>query len=229
MKKIAIIPLKENSQRLENKNFLKIMGVPLWEITLNCLVECDKFDRIIINTDSEEVFSSGKKINSNVSLIDRPKYLNDLHAIEVVFHSLNSYDDIDEGDIIFMALPTSPFRKKESVIDALSMVEKTNNSVIGVTRANKLSCSYRKIENDFLVPISVSDFESKNLNIQSTDVEEYIVTGSIFASTYANLIKYKTFHQKNSIPIILNEFESIDVNSKFDYYYCKFLSNYENY
>ena len=51
-KKIAVIPLKKDSQRLNNKNFLKLGNIPLWEWTLNCLNDSTQFDHIIISTDS---------------------------------------------------------------------------------------------------------------------------------------------------------------------------------
>ena len=229
-KKIAVIPLKKDSQRLNNKNFLKLGNIPLWEWTLNCLNDSNQFDHIIISTDSEEILSIKKDFKDNVFLIDRPNHLNHPHAIEVVFHSLKELGKnikINDNDIIFMALPTSPFRKKKSVIESINIVNNTKNSVVGVTRANKLSCSYRLIKNNFLLPVTVSDFNSENLNVQSTDVDEYVVTASIYASIHKNLIKYKTFHQPNTVPIVLNEIESIDVNSKLDFSYCQFLINHE--
>ena len=113
------------------------------------------------------------------------------------------------------------------MIKALEIVKKTKNSVIGVTRANKLSCSYRYIKKNFLLPITVSDFDNRKLNVQSTDVQEYVVSASIYASTFKNLRKFKTFHQPKTLPIILNETESIDVNSKLDFNYCQFILDHE--
>ena len=73
-KKIAVIPLKKDSQRLNNKNFLKLGNMPLWEWTLNCLNDSAQLDHIIISTDSEEILSKKKDfkplINARLETID---------------------------------------------------------------------------------------------------------------------------------------------------------------
>ena len=134
IKKIAVIPVKKNSQRLKNKNFLKLGKIPLWKWTLNCLTESAKFDSIIISTDSKEILSKKKDFKDNISIINRPSYLNRPHAIKVVFHSIKKLKKklkIIDDDIIFMALPTSPFRKKISD-QGIRNCKKTKNSVIGL-------------------------------------------------------------------------------------------------
>ena len=55
IKKIAVIPVKKNSLRLKNKNFLKLGNIPMWKWTLNCLIDSGKFDCIIISTDSKKM------------------------------------------------------------------------------------------------------------------------------------------------------------------------------
>ena len=45
--------IKENSQRIKNKNFQMIYKLPLWEWTINRLSKNN--EKIYINTDSEEI------------------------------------------------------------------------------------------------------------------------------------------------------------------------------
>ena len=51
MKIVAVVPIKKNSKRVKNKNFRKINGVPLFQITLDKLKKCN-FDEIYVDSDS---------------------------------------------------------------------------------------------------------------------------------------------------------------------------------
>ena len=72
MKLICIIPAKEKSRRLRNKNILKIKNKLLIQITLNKSMKIRQFDKIIVSTDSEKILNLSKKYK-NVLFIKRPK------------------------------------------------------------------------------------------------------------------------------------------------------------
>ena len=55
MKVICIIPAREKSRRLRNKNILKIKNKMLFQITLNKSIKIKEFDKIIVSTDSENI------------------------------------------------------------------------------------------------------------------------------------------------------------------------------
>ena len=67
--KIFII-IKHNSQRIKKKNFLNINGFPLWEFFLK---KFKKKDQVYIDTDSSEVFNSGKIKFKNFIFYKREK------------------------------------------------------------------------------------------------------------------------------------------------------------
>jgi len=51
----AIIPVKKKSSRLKNKNFLKIKGKTLFDITLDYAKKSKIFDQIIISSDDKSL------------------------------------------------------------------------------------------------------------------------------------------------------------------------------
>jgi N-acylneuraminate cytidylyltransferase len=55
MKNLVIVPIKAYSERIPGKNFVKIMGVPLYQIFLTTLCEAKVFDGIVVDTDSTEI------------------------------------------------------------------------------------------------------------------------------------------------------------------------------
>ena len=215
MSNIGILPIKTNSKRFANKNFRDLCGKPLWRWTFDTLIECKLFDHIYLSSDDINLFHIPHF--DNVSLLKRDKKLcqNNIHAIEVIFDILeNKKNNFSEEDNIMMFLPTSPFRSKDSIIKTCNLIEKSESAVIGIYKASKGSNSYRKIDKNNRL-ISLPKFS--DLHIQSSDVEEYIVTGSIFASRKSSLMKYKTFHQPNSYGLIVSDAESIDINTELDF------------
>ena len=59
IKKNYSYSVKKNSQRLKNKNFLKLGKIPL-EMDIKLFNRSAKFDSIIISTDSKEILSKKK-------------------------------------------------------------------------------------------------------------------------------------------------------------------------
>jgi CMP-N-acetylneuraminic acid synthetase len=66
MKKItAVIPIREGSQRVVNKNLRTFAGSDLLTIKINNLKKVKGIDDIIVNTDSEEAIEIAKKLGVN--------------------------------------------------------------------------------------------------------------------------------------------------------------------
>ncbi len=215
LRNIGILPIKSNSTRLANKNFRDLCGKPLWRWTFDTLLECNIFDHIYLSSDDISLF----KIPSfdNVSLVKRNKKLcqSNIHAIEVIFDILeNNQNNLSEEENIMMILPTSPFRSKDTIKKTCELIGRSESSVIGIYKASKGSNSYRKIDKNNRV-LRLPKFS--DLHTQSSDIEEYIVTGSIFASRKSSLMKYKTFHQPNSYGLVVSDAESIDINTELDF------------
>ena len=72
-KKIAIIPARQGSKRLKNKNILKFLGLPLIVHTIKSAIKSNVFDEIIVSTDSKKIKNISKKFP--VTIHDRPKKL----------------------------------------------------------------------------------------------------------------------------------------------------------
>ncbi len=225
MSNIAIVPLRTGSKRVPNKNFRNLEGKPLWKWTVDILQKSNLFEFIILSSENLNIL----KIDNykNVRLHERREELSmdNIHTIDVVFDILENSDiSIKENDNIMLMLATSPFRKLETIKKTLKFLEEGESSVIGIKKASKGSNSYRT----FKKGTNFLNLPDKNLlHLQSSDLEEYVVTGSIFASKYINLVRYKSFHQPESRGIIIDDEEAIDINTELDFFIAsKYASNF---
>ncbi|MDD5569555.1 MAG: acylneuraminate cytidylyltransferase family protein [Bacteroidales bacterium] len=85
----ALVPIKKNSERFENKNFLQFCGQPLYRIILEKLQAIDLINKIVINTDSEVIADDCQKRYSKTLIIKRP---NNICGNEITMNTLIKYD-----------------------------------------------------------------------------------------------------------------------------------------
>ena len=120
MKPAIIIHLKGVSSRLKNKNFKKILNVPLYKITFEKLVNYKSYFDIYI--DSSSNFFKKQALKYGYNFIQRPEKLNGPNAQgnELLQQCLKSVDN----EIIFELLVTNPFFKVSTIKKCIKILEK---------------------------------------------------------------------------------------------------------
>ena len=118
-KVVVIVPIKENSKRVKNKNFKKINGLPLYQITLNKLKKC-KFDEIYVDSDSQEIENFCKL--EGIKFIKRKPLLATDKANGN--HLLNYHRKLIDADYYFQILITSPLLKIKTINNCISYLKK---------------------------------------------------------------------------------------------------------
>ena len=68
---IALIPAREGSKSIKNKNLYKISGKPLIYFTILAAKKSKMFDQIFVSSDSQEILNYS--LSQNVSVVKRPK------------------------------------------------------------------------------------------------------------------------------------------------------------
>ncbi len=194
---LAIITARKNSKRLKNKN-KKILGnKPLVSWTIDFAKKLKVFKHILITTDDKDIYDLAKKKKILAPWL-RPKKiaLDYTSSYSTVIHSLKWYEnEISNVDCICLLQPTSPFRLRKNLLQAIKIFKKTKNSVISVmlkkVKKNKLN---KKEKNKF-----------QNI---------FIPSGSFFLISPKELRKYKNFiNEKNNLYLINNFKENIDINT----------------
>ena len=107
---VALIPVREGSQRVKNKNFRTFAdGKSLLEIIINQLKKAGCFDRIYISSDSDKVRQIA--LNNGVDFLERSTEMCQSNVIwsDVVEHIMNT---IPGDPIVTWALATSPLFKR---------------------------------------------------------------------------------------------------------------------
>ena len=113
--KVAIIPAREKSKRIKNKNIKKFLGTPIVEITFNKLKSYKIFDKIILDTESEKIIKATSHLNFD-SIIKRPKFLSNdkTSTYQVIDHAIKILKkDFKNITNLTCVYPCNPFLKKK--------------------------------------------------------------------------------------------------------------------
>lgn len=114
---VALLPIKDHSERVKGKNFREFCGKPLYHHILNTLDRTYAVDEIIIDTDSPRVTLEAPQLSSKVRVIDRPADLRgDLVSMNrIIEHDLAHSD----GEVYLQTHATNPLLRSETIALAL--------------------------------------------------------------------------------------------------------------
>lgn len=118
MKTVAIIPIKQKSERVPGKNLRLVGEKPLYQYLLDKLSSCN-FDEIFIDSDSEEIKEYSQRrgyqfIQRKPELSENTASGNDL---------LNYHTEIIEADCYFQLFVTSPLLKTETINNCIEILQ----------------------------------------------------------------------------------------------------------
>ena len=131
---VALVPIKDHSERVTGKNFRLFAGKPLYHHIVHTLDRVYAVDRIIINTDSARVAEEGPSLSSKVVIHRRPAELcgDGVSTNRLFAHDLANSD----GDVYLQTHATNPLMRAETFAQALKRFaenEEEHDSLFGVT------------------------------------------------------------------------------------------------
>lgn len=219
---IAIIIARGGSKSIPRKNVLPLRGKPLVAWPIDLAKSIKDIDRIIVSTDDDEIIDIARKYGAEI-LFKRPAKLSkdQTPTLPVLRHCIK-YLEKNEGykpDIILLLYPTSPFLKKERIIEALKLFRKTNcNSVIS---AVKDYGRFWKKEANGYKPF----YPLKRINRQYFK-PMYRENGAIYFNRYKVLMEMDKIADNKSVEfLIMNEDENIDIDNPSDLKKAKKILN----
>lgn len=130
----ALIPIKEHSERIENKNFKKLDNKPLYLYILETLKKSKYVDVIYIDTDSSFLASLNGSLKINI--IDRLDYLkgDKVSVNKLIEHDISLIDN----DYFLQTHTTNPFLTVETIDNAIEcFLNSKNDSLFSVSKVRR--------------------------------------------------------------------------------------------
>ena len=223
---LAIIPARSGSKKIKNKNIIKIKKKPLIYFTIVEAIKSKYIDEICLSTDSVKIQKISKSIGLK-SFFIRPKILSTDTALtkDVVFHGLNQSEKFfkKKFDYIVLLQPTCPLRKSHHIDGAIVKIIKNNqNSLISVCDVEGYHPNRMKIIKKKLL-INYTGNKLEDMRPRQILPKVFIRNGAIYISKVNFLKKNKVLTDSKSVPYIMDQTESINIDGPIDLQLAKVL------
>lgn len=130
---VALVPIRDQSRRVPDKNVRLFSGKPLYFWILETLSTCGEIGAIYIDTDSERIAAEVSRIFKHVRIIWRPDHLRSEYTS---MNEILLYDvDQVEADYYIQTHCTNPLLRAETISRAFLALKgsEQHDSLFGVT------------------------------------------------------------------------------------------------
>lgn len=144
MKIVAFVPIKQNSLRLSNKNFLFLGGKPLFAHIIDTLCESQLIDEIYIFSNAD---FSQYSLPVNVKVLNRSSELdtNLTKGIDIYLEFANKIS----ADIYILSHATAPFIKRSTIDQAIELVKSNKFDSVFTVKSYKTYAWYNNSPMNF--------------------------------------------------------------------------------
>ena len=215
---VALIPVREGSQRVKGKNFIEFSdGKSLLDIKIGHLRKAGCFDKIYISSDSARVAEIAKK--NKVEFLKRDSLMcqADVLLSDVITHIMTT---IPGDPIVTWALVTSPLFKNFAPAVKKFLEQKKNDSLVAVLPKKSffLNAHGRGI-----------NYNPGWWHPYSQQLETYYeVTGACYIGAKSDMIKWNYWFGVKPFLFEVSSLESVDVDTQADYEFAQKIYKVQN-
>ena len=220
---MAIIPARGGSKGIPHKNIKDLNGKPLIAWTIKESLKSKYIDKLIVSTEDKEIAEISKKYGAKVPFL-RPAELalDSTPGIDPILHAVKWFKNRNcNFDYVMCLQCTSPFRTYDQIDEAIeNLFKKDADSVVSVCENEITPYWMKKIKNGKL-----KDFLDEDVfYVRRQDVPKvYRLNGAIYLAKTQLLLNIKNWYTENTIPCIMDEISSIDIDNMLDFKFAEFL------
>jgi N-acylneuraminate cytidylyltransferase len=226
MKILCLIIARGGSQRVPNKNIRRLAGRPLLAYSIDAAKRSRYINRILVTTDSDAIAEVALKEGAEVPF-RRPGEISQSHSTELqaMEHALGWLRDHEryEPDLVVLLRPTSPFRTTATIDRAIELL--MNDPDAHCVRTVRLCSEHphkmwvmdadgRRIRS--LIPVEQKLPEAHTLSYHLLPTV-YVQNASMDVFRASNVWQLHSTTGTEIIPLIMDEFESVDINTEIDF------------
>jgi CMP-N-acetylneuraminic acid synthetase len=225
---IALLPMKERSERVPGKNIKNLNGKPLFYHIADTLKESGLFKWLVINTDSEEVSRLASEYYGDwVHIIRRPPGLcgDNVPMNLIIEHDVNH---LGINNDYFQTHSTNPFLSVATVKAAVSQYQsgKKNGEFDSVFSVNAL---HTRLYDKRLMPLN----HDPDMLIRTQDLEVIYEENSnfyIFSGDSYSHRKHRIGEVPSPYVMSRNSIEGVDIDELSDWDFAELVikSGYKN-
>ena len=216
-----MVPARGGSKGVPLKNIHPLNGQPLLYWTAKFHEELDFVDKAVVSTDNQQIADVATASGLEAPFM-RPDSLSGdrIGDLDVLTHALLECERIDNTryDVVLMLQPTSPFRKRAYISDALDLlVEQEADSVWSVSTADKKFHPLKQLKlSDG--QLDYYDDRGKTIIARQQLDDLYYRNGIVYAITRSCLLDKQSIRGDRSCGLVIDDlFVNIDGLLEFEW------------
>ena len=215
MNNIAIIPARGGSKGIPGKNLKKIGGSSLLKLAIDSATTSLITD-IIVSTDSPNIASEAERYGATVMGLRKDHLSTDTtKTLDVVIDTISIYEKTyKEIDNIVLLEPTSPFRNRDHVEEALKKYLDNNyGSLVSITNLE------RKPENIFIKNETLSKYiKEPNEKFEQRQQMEHLcrINSAIYCANKHKILEKRELLTEPVGWFFMAEEASLNIDTKLD-------------
>lgn len=216
-KRVAIIPARGGSKRIEKKNIIDFHGKPMIAWTIEAALETGLFDDVVVSTDDAEIAEVSKTYGASVPFL-RKHYSDDYSPVSAA--TLGALAQLKEEcgkeyEEVTQLMANCPVRNASDIIAATENFSLKN-------AMSQISCFKFGWMNPWWAVTVDEHSQPKALfpdamQTRSQDLPElFCPTGAIWIANTRALEKFQTFHMESKIFFDMGWASAVDIDDYAD-------------
>lgn len=224
---LGIIPAREGSKRVPQKNFKPFSTTTLTDLAISQGLNSKLITTLALSSDSEEVLNIGSKY-TGVVLLKRPAEIADDHspAIDYVRHALKVLEIDKIFDLVVILQPSSPLRTSGDIDQTIQLLidNPDADSAVSVVLLDHMVHPYKlkRMHQNTLLPF-IEDEAGRFAANELPPV--YVRNCAVYATWRANLETRPDVIGEKSLGYLMPSDTSVDINTQLDFDFAEFLYN----
>lgn len=204
---VAVIAARSGSVRVKNKNIRPFCNSTILELKIKQLKRIKKIEQVIVNSNCDEILEIARKSGAECVKRDECFATNTANMSDVFENIALNVD----SKYIMYANATNPIVKDESYIKAIELFFENEEKIDSLTTCHDIK-EFLYLDNK---PIN---YDPKN-QPRSQDLPNIIALNfAISILSKENMIKFKNILGAQPYFLKLDETESIDIDTSFDFF-----------
>ncbi|UAA39138.1 acylneuraminate cytidylyltransferase family protein [Paraneptunicella aestuarii] len=218
-KVLAVIPARGGSKGLPGKNIRELHGKPLIVWSIELANQSATIDRVVVSTDDEHIVRIAEQAGADVPFLRPAELATDFSPTkDALVHCL---DNLPESyDILVLLQPTSPLRTRKTLEACISLCAESDKTVISVSKNKKaVEWMFYRHENGLEYVLGDANRPTRRQYCKPV----YYVDGCVYCMPVAGFKDSTVIFDENSLTVVSEEQESVDIDSISDFEYCEYL------
>jgi len=212
---LAVIPARGGSKRVPRKNIRSVGGKPLIAYTIESALRSCHLDAVVVTSDDDEILEVATEYGAKCLLRPEKLAMDETPTIDTILHVIENFPGYDQ---VVLLQPTSPLRTNLDIDAALEYCSNHGaSSCVSVCRSKySPSNMFEMFDNSRLQPYVKRDLLSGPLNPHQLNKPFYIINGAIYISCTNLLIETQKFINDGTIGYLMDQENSLDIDSELE-------------